>query len=813
MNAGSFLRRRYVAIAVVALTVAVLVGVQVLERPGSGAAAQTSAERSRRRPRPKPRPRPTTTVPPTTVPVTTTTTVPATTTTVPVTTTTTVPATTTTTTTVPATTTTTMPVTTTTVPVTTTTTPPTPGGPRTPKPFPTSPKPFTWVSSNFADPFVPVPANRPGVSGQIAPDWTDNSEQGDVEVAYSSTGGHLGGTAQRMNVTAVRSGRAQTYHALTMVTDWRYEANVWMKGSGRVSLAFQQGEQPYSTYGDTSIDLTSDWRQVRFTGLVTSNSEGSLIIFAQSKADISFDDIEIRAVPQKPSVVSGTQLSSQSLGIHEGRISEMALRNRGFDGPGRIAGNGTRYDTGAIIRGNVATGWNDNSFWADVTASYAIDSTMFRTGPQSQRIEVGAIRSGAVQIGQNLSVKVPSRVRFSQWIRGAAGTSGYLQLRQRGVPYAGFGTAGFTLTGEWQLVTAEADLTAQQTELFLLTSFDVAGTYWIDDATVVNLTTGTTPDWIAAPSVGGTMRLWDTSTTWSQLEPQRGVWDFSLLDRYVELAERRQQDVLLTLGQSPAWATKNANELSYYGLGSVYGPSSIDDWRNMVKVIATRYRGRIDGYEIWNEPNDSNFGKLTVQELFDLTKVASEEIRSIDPAAKVVSIAPYSVGYLDAYLATGAADYVDIIAYHYYSASPENMLAELSNVRFTLEDYSVNKPIWLTEGGSGDETQGEAATADALLRWNLVAMAGGMQRAFWYTWGPAFNLAGSTIKLGSWEPNAAFVALADMQQRIRGRTLTKSTHDAVTGRWVLEFTSADGNVLTASWTRGGTAPSQPVAWS
>jgi hypothetical protein len=29
----------------------------------------------------------------------------------------------------------------------------------------------------------------------------------------------------------------------------------------------------------------------------------------------------------------------------------------------------------------------------------------------------------------------------------------------------------------------------------------------------------------------------------------------------------------------------------------------------------------------------------------------------------------------------------------------------------------------------------------------------------------------------------------------------------------MEFTNAQGNVLKASWTNGGTAPAQPVVWS
>ncbi len=616
-----------------------------------------------------------------------------------------------------------------------------------------------------------------------------------------------------MNVTAVRSPQAQAAHDLDMVAGWRYEATVWMKGTGNVAVAFQQGDAPYRIYADAAALLTGDWQQVRVTGLIPTTGTGSLVISASQPADFSFDDIEVRAVPASASPVTDTQITPQTFGIHEGRIAGMALRNPGFEGAGRIVGSGAALASGAVISGNMATGWSENSFWANVDVKYAVDTTTFHGGSASQRVEVLANRGDLVQSGQYMSVRTPNRFRFSEWVKGPSGTTGFIQIRRTGKPYDALVSSDFTLTGGWQQVSVEGDLGVANTEVFFNTGFFTPGTYWIDDAALLNVSTGNAPDWIPAPSVGGTMRLWDTQTTWSQLEPQPGVWDFSVLDRYVALAASRQQDVVLTLGQTPAWATRNNTELNYSGLGSVYGPKSLDSWRNMARVISTRYKGRIRGYEIWNEPNDPNFGKLSISELVDLTRVASEEIRSADPSALVISASPYSTGFLDAYLAAGAADYVDVIGYHEYNNSPEAMLSSLSNVRYTLADYGVTKPLWMTEGGTGDETQAESVVADGLLRWSLVSIASGMQRAFWYTWGAGIDISGPTSKPGSWEPNAAFGALKDMQQRLTGRTLTKVTADTATGRWVMEFTNAQGNVLRASWTRGGTAAPQPVVWS
>jgi Glycosyl hydrolases family 39 len=699
--------------------------------------------------------------------------------------------------------------------VTATTQPPNPVGPRTPKPFPVSPKPFNFVTSNFADPFIAVTSASANVSGLIAPDWRDGSQFSDATVVYGSTPGHGGGVAQRMNVTAITRGQAQVSHEVGMVAGWRYEVTAWVKGTGSIQLALQEGPSPYAIYGDTAVLLNGNWQQVRLTALITGTNSGNLFIAASSKADFAFDDFDIRAIQASPAAVTGTKLTSDTYGIHEGRIASMQLRNPGFEGPGRIAGFGKAVPPyPALLSGNVAVGWGDNSFYANVTASYALDTTVVHGGNSSQRVDVASLPANElVQIGQYIYVPKATQLRFTQWVRGAAGARGQIQIRKTLPDYDPITSVDFTFTGSWQQVSVTGPDGSPYNGIFLNTTVFAPGSYWFDDANLTDLRTGASPDLKPAPSVGGTMRLWDTSTTWADLEPQKGVWDFTILDRFVNLAESRQQQVLLTLGQSPAWATSNPTERNYSGLGSVYAPTSIEDWRNMVKVLTTRYKGRIDAYEIWNEPNDGNFGKLSIAQLEQLTEVASQQIRANDPAAKVVSASPYSVGYLSDYLAAGMADFVDIIGYHVYNNTPENMLSELSNVRYTLADFGVTKPLWMTEGGSGDELQPEAATADALLRWSLVSTASGLERSFWYTWGPGFNISGASINLDTWVPNAAFNALADLQKRVAGRTLTKVTADTATGRWVMEFTNAQGNVLTASWTNGGTAPPLPVTWS
>jgi beta-glucosidase/6-phospho-beta-glucosidase/beta-galactosidase len=97
----------------------------------------------------------------------------------------------------------------------------------------------------------------------------------------------------------------------------------------------------------------------------------------------------------------------------------------------------------------------------------------------------------------------------------------------------------------------------------------------------------------------GSWRLFGAYVQWDDLEPQKGQWNFRRLDWYVEEAGRHGIELLLTLGRTPQWASARPNEDRK---GSAAEPASIEDWKNYVRTLSRRYKGRIKYYEVWNEP-------------------------------------------------------------------------------------------------------------------------------------------------------------------------------------------------------------------
>lgn len=288
----------------------------------------------------------------------------------------------------------------------------------------------------------------------------------------------------------------------------------------------------------------------------------------------------------------------------------------------------------------------------------------------------------------------------------------------------------------------------------------------------------------AWPSVPiGAWRLWSSYVNWYEIERVKGKYDFSRLDRYVALAEKNRVEAVLTLGRTPRWASaRPAEKCGVEVYGCAAEPRDMQDWINYVRAVATRYKGRISAYEIWNEPAFSEVeatikdGKAaqyysgSAAKMVELARLAYNSIKEIDPAATVVSPSVTSEGNglrrLEAYLKVGGGQWADVIGYHYYVTPPEKTIPITTELRALLDSYGLsNKPIWNTEMGYQfmridlgivptsapkghwqdihDYWTGAGYVARALI----LAAANGIERVYWFNWDgepphPTMGLAG-----------------------------------------------------------------------
>jgi hypothetical protein len=237
-------------------------------------------------------------------------------------------------------------------------------------------------------------------------------------------------------------------------------------------------------------------------------------------------------------------------------------------------------------------------------------------------------------------------------------------------------------------------------------------------------------------------RLWDSGVAWPQLEPERGKWDFKLLDRYVGLAAEHDIDIVLTLGLTPSWASARPEEPSAYKPGNAAEPTNINDWTNYVRTVAQRYKGVIRTYEIWNEPNVKGTFTGTPASMLQLSRAAYEALKSIDRSISVISpsaTANAGVDWLSTFLQDGGCQYSDVIGYHFYVTPdpPEATIALIRQVKGVLKSKRcADKPLWNTEFGwaAPKHFSSDSEAAGYLMRAYIVAWLMGVDRSYWYAW-------------------------------------------------------------------------------
>jgi hypothetical protein len=174
--------------------------------------------------------------------------------------------------------------------------------------------------------------------------------------------------------------------------------------------------------------------------------------------------------------------------------------------------------------------------------------------------------------------------------------------------------------------------------------------------------------------------------SWIDIEgAKKGALDWNEADRIVEKAQEYGLDIVARVDKEPEWARKGASK----------GPvADYNDYGDFLFQMATRYRGKIHAYEVWNEPNKAEEwgGKQAdAVEYVKMLKVAYQRIKQADPKAIVVSagLTPTTAGephvpddlFLKRMYVAGAKPYFDVLGAHGpgFKAPPETDPAEIAS--------------------------------------------------------------------------------------------------------------------------------------
>ncbi|HXT22090.1 MAG TPA: cellulase family glycosylhydrolase, partial [Thermoanaerobaculia bacterium] len=220
---------------------------------------------------------------------------------------------------------------------------------------------------------------------------------------------------------------------------------------------------------------------------------------------------------------------------------------------------------------------------------------------------------------------------------------------------------------------------------------------------------------------------------WAAIQPQRGVYDWAHYDALVAAAQQRGLSILAIIAYTPAWAT-DGDEIS--GV-----PRDVEDWKAFCTKAATRYRGKIAAWELWNEPNLQKFWAGSRQQYWQQILIpGADVIHAADPQALVAGPALAHLQSRDWHhwlletLQT-AGDRIDVVTHHLYDgdgasdvttkldgstqfgSKPGFWNVVAPSVREVLKAADArDKPFWLTETGWQSGDVGEARQADEYRR-------------------------------------------------------------------------------------------------
>jgi hypothetical protein len=181
---------------------------------------------------------------------------------------------------------------------------------------------------------------------------------------------------------------------------------------------------------------------------------------------------------------------------------------------------------------------------------------------------------------------------------------------------------------------------------------------------------------------------------WNRIEPEKDSFDFLSYDLFVDDAKRQGLKIVGVLGFSTNYLFPKGKTKDYIS------PENMPLFLRYVEETVRRYKGQVDVWNIWNEPN-IHFWEGSDGEFFELSKLTADKIREIDPDAYIIggAFSRSPAGFIKRMYNSGALEGLDAIAFHPYAVNPSGSMRVYDNFIKTLSEINYSRPVWITEMG------------------------------------------------------------------------------------------------------------------
>ena len=216
---------------------------------------------------------------------------------------------------------------------------------------------------------------------------------------------------------------------------------------------------------------------------------------------------------------------------------------------------------------------------------------------------------------------------------------------------------------------------------------------------------------------------------WAKTEQEKGVLNFQWLDEIVDDALARGLEVWLETDYgNPIYEGGGGRDL---GAGFPVSAEALAAWDKWVEALATRYKGKVKIWAMWNEPD-----RHPPQDIAAFNIRTAEIIKRIIPDARIgaLSLAQNKPKLLEACLAPiaekGKLDLFEWIIYHGYSPNPDLSYENVKGQQEVLARIAPKLKLWQGENGAPSEMARRFAMSNipwselTQCKWNTRRMLG-----------------------------------------------------------------------------------------
>ena len=192
---------------------------------------------------------------------------------------------------------------------------------------------------------------------------------------------------------------------------------------------------------------------------------------------------------------------------------------------------------------------------------------------------------------------------------------------------------------------------------------------------------------------------------WDGIETEPGVYDWRMLDEIVATAARDGVTLLPYVCYTPEWAGEGGEDTWREP------PRNLERFGSFMHALASRYRGKITSWELWNEPDNRDYWRGTPKQFAVMFQSGARAVRRADPQAVVVlgglTQPPRSAFFKSGILRHELHRWFDVLNFHAYFETWDSSPAEELPARAIAYDNALARTrtrqqtpdIWLAEFG------------------------------------------------------------------------------------------------------------------